>query len=278
MPATNSTTHYELPIFIGTDKPSWMGDWNGAMNKIDAALAEIAATATTAVTTANAASTTAQAAQTAVTALSGRVTDVETVQTGMSQDIQENTADIQSLQSQISQIPTGVNPLPLTIKKFTFNSFTPTIDLQFYKLGDQYFAAGVINFGTQTSSSPSPGNLFYSAGGGLPIFVGVGQIQGNPFGLTPGNFTPGNVLPNVLYSISALVIDTNNQHKLEINPQTSPGTPIKFYVVYDSVTNTTNIIAGGYVTYKSVVPFSIITPDPLTTVPTQTIVQGFPTY
>ena len=36
MSATNTTTNYNLPIFIETDKPSWLVDFNGAMRSIDA--------------------------------------------------------------------------------------------------------------------------------------------------------------------------------------------------------------------------------------------------
>ena len=35
MSATNKTTYLDLPQFIGTDVPSWLGDFNGAMEKID---------------------------------------------------------------------------------------------------------------------------------------------------------------------------------------------------------------------------------------------------
>ena len=38
MSATNATTNYALPIFIGTDKPAWLVDWNTAMTDIDAAI------------------------------------------------------------------------------------------------------------------------------------------------------------------------------------------------------------------------------------------------
>lgn len=38
MSATNATTNYALPIFIGTDKPAWLIDWNTAMTDIDAAI------------------------------------------------------------------------------------------------------------------------------------------------------------------------------------------------------------------------------------------------
>ena len=35
MAHTNSTTHYELPQFVTTDKPAWLTDFNGAMSAID---------------------------------------------------------------------------------------------------------------------------------------------------------------------------------------------------------------------------------------------------
>ena len=37
---TNSTVNYNLPQFVGTDKPSWLGDVNGAFLAIDTAIAE----------------------------------------------------------------------------------------------------------------------------------------------------------------------------------------------------------------------------------------------
>ena len=50
MSATNNTTNFNLPLFIGTDKPAWLTDWNGAMTTIDTKLQEVkteAASATT---------------------------------------------------------------------------------------------------------------------------------------------------------------------------------------------------------------------------------------
>ena len=41
MSATNKTTYYELPIFIGSDKPSWLSDWNMSMQRIDESLHEM---------------------------------------------------------------------------------------------------------------------------------------------------------------------------------------------------------------------------------------------
>ena len=35
MTATNKTTNYELSQFVGTDRPTWLGDYNSDMSKID---------------------------------------------------------------------------------------------------------------------------------------------------------------------------------------------------------------------------------------------------
>lgn len=40
--ATNRTTNYGLPLFIGTDKPAWLVDWNNTMTELDTKLKEIA--------------------------------------------------------------------------------------------------------------------------------------------------------------------------------------------------------------------------------------------
>lgn len=38
MTATNHTTNYNLSQFAGTDRPTWLGDYNGDMREIDAQL------------------------------------------------------------------------------------------------------------------------------------------------------------------------------------------------------------------------------------------------
>lgn len=70
MGATNKTTNYNLPQFVGNDKPTWLGDFNGAMNTIDVQMkinndlgALAKTTADTAVSNANTAITNAETAQ-----------------------------------------------------------------------------------------------------------------------------------------------------------------------------------------------------------------------
>lgn len=38
MTATNKTTNYQLSQFVGTDRPTWLGDYNSDMSKIDTQL------------------------------------------------------------------------------------------------------------------------------------------------------------------------------------------------------------------------------------------------
>lgn len=56
MSHTNSTTNYSLPQFVGTDKPAWLTDINGAFSTIDTNLKTVSDNATTAGTTATTAS------------------------------------------------------------------------------------------------------------------------------------------------------------------------------------------------------------------------------
>lgn len=69
MASTNKTTNYNLSQYIGTDKPTYLGDYNSDMQKIDEQMkqnADDVATAinsaSTATSTANSANTTAQSA------------------------------------------------------------------------------------------------------------------------------------------------------------------------------------------------------------------------
>ena len=71
MAHTNETTNYELPIFVGTDKPSWLNDFNGAMTDIDTQMKANADAA-------SAAYTKAEGAEGGVSGLTTRMTDVET--------------------------------------------------------------------------------------------------------------------------------------------------------------------------------------------------------
>lgn len=97
---TNSTPNIGLPQFIGTDKPTWLGDVNGAMSaidtkvgSIDAAVATVDAKADNAVADASGAVTTATNAVNTAGAASTTATQANNLAT-QALTVANNTADL----------------------------------------------------------------------------------------------------------------------------------------------------------------------------------------
>ena len=63
MSSTNHTTNYNLPQFVGSDKPAWLGDINPAMSAIDSAMHANATKAQQGIDDASTAQTTAETAE-----------------------------------------------------------------------------------------------------------------------------------------------------------------------------------------------------------------------
>lgn len=77
MSATNKTTHYELPVFVGGDMPGWLTDFNGAMNTIDGAIYEAKSAGDGAQSSADTANTNITTLSGTVDGIGGRVTTLE---------------------------------------------------------------------------------------------------------------------------------------------------------------------------------------------------------
>lgn len=77
MSSTNKTTYYELSQYIGTDKPTYLGDYNSDMSKIDGAIHGVQETATSANQKAGGAEAKVTQVTENVEALKGRVGVVE---------------------------------------------------------------------------------------------------------------------------------------------------------------------------------------------------------
>ncbi len=94
MSATNATPTISLPLFIGTDKPAWLTDWNGAMNTIDGAIATLQ--------TAEGGTATALASLSqSVEALSGTVSQHTTSLQTITTAVAGNTGSINTINSLI---------------------------------------------------------------------------------------------------------------------------------------------------------------------------------
>lgn len=89
MSSTNKTANYNLSQYIGTDKPTYLGDYNSDMLKIDTQLKANADSASNAVSTASAAQAVAEKAS----------TDVQT----LNNSITANSEDIASLKTKNAQ-------------------------------------------------------------------------------------------------------------------------------------------------------------------------------
>lgn len=78
MSATNATTNYSLPLFIGTDKPAWLVDFNGAMNAIDAQMKVNATDILANAGSISSLSTTVSAHTTSISTMSGQISTLST--------------------------------------------------------------------------------------------------------------------------------------------------------------------------------------------------------
>lgn len=76
MGASSLTQNVLLPVFADNDKPSWLGDWNNAMKKIDAAFAAKEAEVNTLTNQLNVANQALAAANARITALAAATNHV----------------------------------------------------------------------------------------------------------------------------------------------------------------------------------------------------------
>ena len=111
MSATNSTPTINLPLFIGTDKPAWLVDWNGAMNAIDSAIA--------ALQTAESGTSSALAAlSNSVTALSNTVSQQTTAIETVTQSVNQLAGNVTTINGNINTINSLIgNGEPTTTDK-----------------------------------------------------------------------------------------------------------------------------------------------------------------
>lgn len=162
--STNHTTNYELSQYIGTDKPTYLGDYNSDMSKIDANLKLVSNTADSASSTATSANTLAQTAKDradsaytlADTANTTANTANNTAGTALSNSITNQTNINRfnfSVSSEINRSTSDGNTDNCTLGKFNVNTseFTTT-------------NSGLTNFSvhlfTATNTEGSVGKLY----------------------------------------------------------------------------------------------------------------------
>lgn len=145
MAYTNSTTNYNLPQYIGTDKPTYLSDFNGAMSAIDAQMKINADNASSASSSASSASSVANnalsvangadtKADTAITNAGTAQTTADTAQSVATSALSTantangkadtNASNITSLDGRMTSAESDINSLENDINKFNLTNFT----------------------------------------------------------------------------------------------------------------------------------------------------------
>lgn len=107
MAATNKTEHYELPIFVSSDIPTWLGDWNTTMGDIDEALYTLSQN--TADVTKAYVDNKDDALDGKITGLTTRVSTLETEGDTLDSKISALTTKVSTLETKVSQLQAALN-------------------------------------------------------------------------------------------------------------------------------------------------------------------------
>ena len=172
--STNKTANYELPQFIGSDKPTWLGDFNTAMATIDGGMAENKSDIESMNSRVSSAESTASQASQNVSALTTRVGTVETsvssATTTANNAQQTATSALNTANTANGKADTNASAIT------TINSSITTIHDNLDHLKDYSSNEAVI--GTWIDGKPLYRTIFNY--GQLPNNTGVGKAHNIP--------------------------------------------------------------------------------------------------
>lgn len=154
MGTTNHTTNYNLGLFIGTDKPTWLGDWNTAMNTIDGSIKTVADQVSGAVTDSGSALSKANQA----------LADVDTLDS----IIETNQADITALFEKNTSQDTAISNAQTTANNANSNASAA-----------QTTANNATSAASTASSTANTANSRADSAYNLASTANTGQINAN---------------------------------------------------------------------------------------------------
>lgn len=99
MTATNETANYKLPLFTDNDQPTWLGDFNGAMNKIDSGITTVGANASTALSAANNAVNRVGQVENTISGVQNTANNAYAISSANQQDIETLNGQAEQLES-----------------------------------------------------------------------------------------------------------------------------------------------------------------------------------
>ena len=150
--ATNKTPNYGLPIFIGSDKPSWLTDWNGSMTEIDSLLKQIETVGSANSTQIEGLKTSLETANNAISAL----------QDGLStttENTTKNTTDIGTLNGSLNVVQDDLIAQNALVK-----TLSTTVNMLETKIDNNKRVRKIVTFGDIPFNSINYGTFYhYSA-------------------------------------------------------------------------------------------------------------------
>ena len=184
MASTNKTTHYDLPQFVGTDKPTWLGDVNGAMSAIDAAIYEALTTGQNA----NSLATSANAmAGSAASAASNAVQTANSASTSI--------GSLSSLETDAkNSVVAAINDLTKRLKFYSVDGTNCTCYI--------YPLVGVAVRVIATSQTLTAGNVNTNIVATLPDAVSFYASLLLPVNVMNSNYVPNGVAASLSFSNS----------------------------------------------------------------------------
>ena len=176
MSATNHTTNYELPIFIGTDKPAWLVDWNGAMTAIDTALHQVEGKA-------DQAGTDIGGIESSISTINSTLTSINNAVSQLRVDTNANTGSINTITSLIG------NGEPTTTDKTIIGAINE-INGEIYNFNLQAVSGVTVasNANITINSDITDINALLNSD------KSVGKIYGSVFGTATGGVSPNTAL------------------------------------------------------------------------------------
>lgn len=201
MSSTNKTNYYKLSQYIGPDKPTYLGDYNSDMSKIDAGIHEVQETATTANQTAGSAEAKVTALSPSVEALQNDMAGVKASVQSLTVDNAQNKKELGTLKEDVSSVKTTANGaqsevtnLNADIERTLKDTVTPVSGLR-----------GTVNAGYNAKMNliSINGHLIVSS----PTTVGTNIIIGK---LPPSIPAPGS--NKTFYFVASLTKESTNNY------------------------------------------------------------------
>ena len=109
MSSSSKTTHYNLSQFADTDKPTWRGDYNGDMTRIDSAINDVSGQAVTAMTAAANAQSAVDAVKTTADANKQRLTEMGVTDTATASAFKPLPGNVSKVSTDLATLSSHVN-------------------------------------------------------------------------------------------------------------------------------------------------------------------------